>query len=436
MNDRTPRSAAIERTSAGGGKEIERRHETASSAIAAQARAEIESRYTVALMRPRDQDNVRVRLLAECKRPSFAGKAWYQIRRKGAKAGKMTGTSGVVEGLSVRFAEAAIRIAGNIWQSTKITYDDDEKRLLNVAATDLETNASYTRDLIVEKTVERRRIPEGREDDVLDTRANADGEVVYLIASTAEELLTKESGLVSRVFRTEALRFIDAGTLDECERQIVETTRSADAKDPEAARKELADAFSTLAVLPADLKTYLGHDLGQCSPAELTSLRALFSGIRDGVTTWAEALAEKLAEEGKEAPAGKKTVAEKLADRKAERGRAPAQAAPAAASAGATPPQAAAAPSGRASGPSPNPVAPPGAPQAQGAPPAAGPGIPCAVCGKPVVDGVSTSTPTGPGIRHRDCPPFGPTIPVQQEPADAEPPAHVKTVGREPGEEG
>lgn len=310
-----PRAPAAIAREGFGEKTIEQRHETASTAIATKARAAIEARYVMALQRPRDEDDVRVKLLNECKRPGFAKKAFYSIPRKGA-IGRLTGDRGRVEGLSVRFAETAIRIAGNISQSTTILYDDPFKRMINVAAIDLETNAVYERDLIVEKTVERRQ--PGEEDQVLERRTNSDGEIVYVIACTEAELLVKEANLVSRTFRTEAIRFIAADTVEECERQVVATVRQADAKDPDAARKELADAFATLAVEPSALKSYLGHELAASSPAELTQLRALYAAIREGAVTWSESYAEKVGAEGRETEAaahGKKTVADKLEER-------------------------------------------------------------------------------------------------------------------------
>ena len=54
------------------GVEISRSAETAASSVAAQATAQIQARYVVALRRPRDWDDVRVRILKECRRPSFA----------------------------------------------------------------------------------------------------------------------------------------------------------------------------------------------------------------------------------------------------------------------------------------------------------------------------------------------------------------------------
>jgi hypothetical protein len=273
-----------------GESSIERRGETAATMVAAQAQAEIQARYVMALQRPRDDDNVRVRLLRECKRPNFARAAFYSLPR-GDKPGRLTGTPNRIEGLTVRFAEAAIRLSGNIFQSTRTIYDDDYKRMVNVAATDLETNAVYSRDVMIEKTVERSK-PKDKAV-ILGSRTNSAGHVVYIVQATDDELLQKESALVSKTFRTLGLRLIPADVLEECERAIVATLKTFNESGFDDARKSVADAFSTLSVMPSDLKEYLGHELGQCSPAELVDLRGLYEAIREGDITWGEVMAEK-----------------------------------------------------------------------------------------------------------------------------------------------
>ena len=49
-----------------GGSEIERRGDTAATAVAAQAKAAVEARFALAKLSPRDFDAVRVRVLKEC----------------------------------------------------------------------------------------------------------------------------------------------------------------------------------------------------------------------------------------------------------------------------------------------------------------------------------------------------------------------------------
>ena len=314
-------SASIEREGFEG-KEIERRHELASTALAAQAQAEVQARYVMAMQRPRSFDDVRVKLLKECKRPGFAERAFYSIPRAGAKPGRLTGASGRVEGLSVRFAERALAIAGNMWTATRSIYDDDFKRQINVSVTDLESNTGYGRDIIIEKTVERARPKDGSV--ILGQRENSAGEQIYIVQATEDEMLQKEGNLVSRRFRTEGLRMIPPDILEECERTVVATVRAQIKEDPDAERKRIADAFATLSVMPSDLSDHLGHDLGQASPAELESLRGLYQAIRDGEITWAEIMAERAkgtVEIGSAQSSRAQAVAEKLKER-TSRGRA------------------------------------------------------------------------------------------------------------------
>lgn len=275
------------------GAEIERRNETGSTALAAQAQAAIQARYVVALQRPRNDDMVRVRLLRACERPVFAEKAFYSLPR-GDNPGRITGLAGRIEGLSVRFAEEAIRISGNIDQQTQTIYEDDFKRIVRVAAVDLETNAGYSRDVVVDKTVERKKHKDGMV--VLGSRTNSAGDKVYIVQTTSEELLQKESGLISRTFRTLSLRLVPPDVVEECEQKIIKTISDRDAKDPDETRKRLCDSFAALGVQPDELAEYIGHALAEpFTKEERLSLGGLWAAIKEGEISWSEALAEKRA---------------------------------------------------------------------------------------------------------------------------------------------
>lgn len=254
--------------------------ETASAAIAAQAQASVQARYVMAIKQPRDLENVRVRLLKECARPGFADVARYH---------KPVGKG--VEGPSIRFAEAALRCLTNVLPEVAVVYDDSEKRIVRVAVTDLEANLTYSTDVVIEKSVERSSVKEGQT--VLGKRMNSQGRLTYIVAATEDDLLNKQNALVSKALRTNALRILPGDILDECMELVLKTQNDRDAKDPDAAKKKVIDAFAQMNIMPGDLKTYLGHEVAQVSPAELTQLRALFAALRDGETTWAEALEHK-----------------------------------------------------------------------------------------------------------------------------------------------
>jgi hypothetical protein len=287
----TPGAGAMTAPAAGqvarqdfGGQELAISAETASSAAAAQATAIVQARYVMALRKPRDWDDVRVKLMREVERPGFAAVAWYW---KPVGAG--------VEGLSIRFAEAAMRCMTNLLPESPIVYDDARRRILRVTLTDLESNLTWSKDVIVEKTVERRSLRKGQV--ALQVRTNSNGETTYLVEATEDELGAKEGAIVSKTIRTLALRILPGDLQDEAKKRILEIRSGDAAKDPGAARKKVVDSFALLNVLPSELKRYLGHDIGTASPAEIADLRDVYAAIHSGETTWAEALAAKLDEE-------------------------------------------------------------------------------------------------------------------------------------------
>lgn len=283
-------------------KEIATR-ETASTAAAAQATAAVQARYVVALQRPRQWDMVRARLLKECDRRAFAECASYQLPRGG-----MT-----ISGPSIRLAEAALRAMGNVLPEVQTIYDDGEKRIVRVSVTDLETNVTYTRDVSLAKTIERRTLRKGQT--AISERTNSLGEKVFLVEATDDEMLMRENAATSRALRTLALRLLPGDLLDEAMVACDRTLARGDAADPEATRKVLLDSFMALGVTPADLADFLGHDTAMISPAELKGLRGAYSTLKGGETTWAEILDAKLQAETEAAgdgPASKTTRRKQL----------------------------------------------------------------------------------------------------------------------------
>lgn len=246
------------------------------TAMSAQAIAQIQAQHAIARRFPRDPDRVRQLMLRECKRTGFAEAAWY---RKPIGQG--------VEGFSIRFAEAAQRLSGNMQTDTIPLTDDADKRTLLVRTIDFETNATYVTSIVVTKTVERSR-PDGQ---VLSQRRNSRGGVTYVVRATDDDILNKQNALVSKAIRTNILRLIPGDVLDECKVEIRKTMNSDVTNDPDAARKKIVDAFDTIGVLADELSAYLNHPLAQASPAEIIELRAVYQSIHDSDATWPECLA-------------------------------------------------------------------------------------------------------------------------------------------------
>jgi hypothetical protein len=263
--------------------------ETTATAVAAQAKAMVQARYEMAVYRPRNWDQVRIDILRECRRPSFAN-------NKSAFYRKPIGRG--VEGLGIRFVEAALRAMTNVMVESSLVYEDEVIEIHRVAVTDLESNVTYPMDVRVTRTVER-STTDGNH---LSVRKNSKGENAYTVLATEDDLLNKRGALISKAIRTLGLRIIPGDIQDEAEEIIKKTRLDQAAKDPGAERKAITDAFAALGVSAAALVEYLGHPLDQCSPAQLVELRGYYGAIRDGETTWlaiVEAKAEAEGEKGK-----------------------------------------------------------------------------------------------------------------------------------------
>jgi hypothetical protein len=310
------------------------RDSVATQAIVAQARAAIEARYTMALHRPRNYDTVRVLLLKECRRPGFAEVARYH---------KPVGDG--VEGPSIRFAEAAARCMGNIYTEEYVIYEDEDRIVMRVSATDLESNLTFPKDVRISKVIERRQVKRG--DRVVGERTNSRGQTVYLIATQSEDDLANKVGAAcSKALRVCLLRVIPGDLVDEGQRVCMQIVKDRDAKDPGEARKVICDAFAEQGVLPDELVKWLGHPLEVTSPAELGDLRKAYAALRDGEASWPQILEhrlEQLAAERKPATAAPAASAPPASPPpgvpSTAPAPAPAQAAPAAPQQPATPPK-------------------------------------------------------------------------------------------------
>jgi hypothetical protein len=269
--------------------------ETASTAIAAKAKAMVEARYIMAMRQPRNWDQVRQDLMAECKRPSFAHNKSAYYRKPIGKG---------VEGLGIRFVEVALRCMKNVLVETSMTFEDDTKEIHCVSVTDLESNLTYPLDVRVSKTVERSNPMD--DGSYISVRKNSYGKMTYTVPANDDDLLNKRGALISKAMRTLGLRIIPGDLQDEAEEIIKAVRMNEAARDPGAERKRIADAFGEIGVKAADLVAYLGHSLDTCSPQELVDLRGIYGAIKDGEATW-KSVMENKAEQSGEGEAADKT---------------------------------------------------------------------------------------------------------------------------------
>ena len=259
------------------------------------AKARIQAAYIMAMQRPRSYDQSRIKILEACSRPSFAEKVEYS---------KPVGGGKPIVGPSIRFAELALREWGNISYESQVVYDDEITRRISVAITDLETNTTFSASIQLNKTVERKKT-DGRE--VVGERINSYGDKVYIVKATEDEIMNKQAAAVSKALRNEGLRLIPQDIIEEAIERARETVKRRDKADPDAARKKLADAFAALRIMPTDLEKYLGHPLGQTSPAELQDLRSIYQTIKDGEAKWSDYVSPQ-GEESADAAAAKEKL--------------------------------------------------------------------------------------------------------------------------------
>jgi hypothetical protein len=264
----------------------------------------------MAMQRPRDIDDFRVRLLKHCDRKGFAMKAEY--------AKPVGGQS--IRGPSIRFVETALQEYGNANPAAVVVYDDDNKRTMRVTMTEYERNVTWDLDVTVEKFVERKNPKDG---EIVGQRQNSRGEIVYRVRATEDDLNNKLMSAVSKASRTLGLRILPADIVEEAMDVCRETRAKADKENPDAARHQIVDAFAQLSVTPANLTEYMGTPIGQASPVDIDELRVVYTSIRDGEARWADLLEAKRAERNDTSPskpaasaAGK--IREKIAARNAK----------------------------------------------------------------------------------------------------------------------
>ena len=271
----------------GGALAIPQQAELATSQVAEMARAQIESQFAIAIRRPRNEDSAREKLLKDCQRPSFCAEEGGAIYRLPFK----NDTGKPVEGLSIRFAEAAARAWGNLLVRSQVIFDDGKRRNVHITGTDLETNTTIEAEVLVDLVVLRKYPDDTRE--LLGVRTNSKGQQNYIYPADERESAQLTASATSKGLRGVILRLIPGWLQDECIDEIYATMATKDAEDPDAARHKLLDAFADVGVTAEQVAQYVGHGLGSLVPAELKDLRALYVAIRDGETTWQAVLASK-----------------------------------------------------------------------------------------------------------------------------------------------
>lgn len=265
------------------------------------ARANMEARWIMAMRCPRNLDTSRQMILAECRRPGFAEVATYSrpIGKEEIKVdddprgrkGQWVDT--FADGLSIRFAEVALRCMGNMQAKAQTIYDGPDSRIITVTAVDYETNTTIEVDVRVPKTVERRKLRKGQKP--LDQRENSYGDLVFIVPATEQQTDVTSAAAVSKAMRTAILRLVPGHIQDEAFEICRKVAADRSAKDPATTRNRMLDAFAEFGVMPPAIEQWLGHEIATATREELLELSRIASGLREREIVWHDALADRLA---------------------------------------------------------------------------------------------------------------------------------------------
>jgi hypothetical protein len=253
--------------------------ETSAHALAAQVTATVQARYIMAMKRPRDWDKVRERILSHCKRPSFARKAMWE---------KDVGRGKIKDDLNIRFAEACMQAMGNLLPQAFVVFDDNDKRIVRIALTDLESNLTYEKDIVVAKKTERRKVFKDQE--VLETRLNSTGDQIFIVKASNDQVYKDENAIGSKMLRNHALRLLPVDIQDEARDTIRQTLEKEAGANLEEARHGALKAFESVGVTKEQIEDFLGHSLIDLTASEAARLRMLYTAIKDDETTFEDAL--------------------------------------------------------------------------------------------------------------------------------------------------
>lgn len=223
----------------------------------AQTRAaqEVQAAMVVAKRFPRDEQASFARIMAACKRPTLAEAAIYVYPRGGQK----------VEGPSIRLAEALAQAWGNLSAGVvELTNDDGESSVLSYAW-DLETNTRVDKVFTV-KHERHSRKGVTKLDDPRD---------VYEM--TANQAARRLRACILAVIPGDVVE----AAVNECRK-----TLAGGSKEPLADRaRKMVGAFAELGVTLQMIEDRLGHKLDAIDENELVTLRGIFQGIRDGMSS-------------------------------------------------------------------------------------------------------------------------------------------------------
>ncbi|HEV8189467.1 MAG TPA: hypothetical protein VGP83_17060 [Pyrinomonadaceae bacterium] len=245
----------------------------------ARVQAETQAAIMVSQRFRRSESQARQELLTAVKAsPRLAEKATYSFPR-GKKQDPVTKewVENIVSGPSTYIAREAARVWGNLVYGTEIVRETDNERQIRSYAWDMQSNMRCVAEATFKKLIQRNRWV---------TKNNQREKIVEWVEPDERDLRELSNKYASIGERNCILKVIPAHLIDEVLEAAAQSTKEEAAKHPEAVRAKLADAFLSIGVSVAMLEDYLQHPLKETTPDQITTLRSMFTAMREGTAVW------------------------------------------------------------------------------------------------------------------------------------------------------
>jgi len=240
--------------------------ELQTSAETARALAEIQSAMVMAKRFPRDLDLCADKLMALCRRPSFARKAYYSFKR----------AQRAIAGPSVWLTRQAASKYGNIRSGFRVLRNDGENVLVEGFAFDLETNAMFSEQAEFPFLIQRAIWEDGQK---------VDTEWIKPDMRDGRELINKHGAICERNAQS---RVLPVDYVNDAYELCIETVAKGEG-DQVARVKKARVLFAEFGVEPEHVQQWLckyrdveNAPLKSLTSEEFAALVGVYNAIKDG----------------------------------------------------------------------------------------------------------------------------------------------------------
>lgn len=216
--------------------------------------AEVQAALVIAKQFPRNPIEAYDRVMNACQRPGLAQSAVYSYARGGSS----------ISGPSIRLAEMLAQNWGNIQYGIRELSSENGESTVEAFAWDVETNTRQTKVF----QVPHKRYTRNGSKKLEDPR-----DIYELVANNG-----------ARRLRACILGVIPGDVVDAAVDQCEKTIHASADTSPEGVQK-LVIAFEQFNVTKADIEGFIQRRVDAITPANVVSLRKIFTSLRDGISS-------------------------------------------------------------------------------------------------------------------------------------------------------